>query len=199
MNILTDLLLEARRQDLKYVEKKVKDNLDKVIVELKGSESGSLTRLADRYKRLDDAIDKLSKQRSELNLKVKEMSEDYFDPEDVVLTRIIETVSFTMQLSKRVQQPDAVSIDYEGIAKELAKLIPDELQKQVDEITAAYTKITPKGVKSPALSIKSKVKESIGSDLLSLIKNTFTNLVKSIKDWSTSYDKKLETLKNKLK
>jgi uncharacterized protein YdcH (DUF465 family) len=184
-----------RRADLTYVEKKVKNELDRVIVELKGNESGTLTRLASRYDRLDKAIKVMGQKRNELNAEIKEKVEDLFAAEDIVLTRVIETVSFTMTVSKKSKVADKVAIDYEAIATELAKLIPDDLQAKVDEIVKAYTTITPQPDKSPALSVKAKVTEGIISDLKASIVSLIKKIVKSIASWAPKFDKKLDKLK----
>jgi hypothetical protein len=184
-----------RRDDLQYIEKKVKGEIERVTVELKGSESGVLTRLASRYDRLDKAIKVMTQKRNELNADIKEKVEDLFAAEDIVLTRVIDTVSFTMTVSKKSKVADKTTIDFEAIAAELAKLIPDELQTKVDEIVAAYTKITPQPDKSPALSVKAKVTEGMISDIASSIMNFVKKVIKSVTSWAPNFDKKLNKLK----
>lgn len=199
----TMILSEARKPDLVYKEKVVKNKVDRVIVELEGSQSGAMTRLASRYDRLEKAIKKMGEKRDELNAKIKEQVEELFAPEDVVLTRVVETVSFTMTLSKLVkseeQEPKKV-VKYDKIAEELAKLIPDELQAQVDAIVAKYTEISIAAEKSPALRVKSKVDESLNEGVFDLFKSIGSKIAKWLKDtakWAVSYDKKLDALKKK--
>lgn len=199
----TMILSEARKPDLVYKEKVVKNKVDRVIVELEGSQSGAMTRLASRYDRLEKAIKKMGEKRDELNAKIKEQVEELFAPEDVVLTRVVETVSFTMTLSKLVkseeQEPKKV-VKYDKIAEELAKLIPDELQAQVDAIIAKYTEISIAAEKSPALRVKSKVDESLNEGIFDLFKSIGSKIAKWLKDtakWAVSYDKKLDALKKK--
>lgn len=187
-----------RRTDLTYLEKKVKGELDRVIVELKGNESGALTRLASRYDRIDKAIKVMGQKRNELNAEIKGKVEDLFAAEDIVLTRVIETVSFTMTVSKKSKVADKVAVDYEAIATELAKLIPDELQAKVDEIVKAYTTITPQPDKSPALSVKAKVTEGLLGDLKASVVSFIKKVVKSVASWAPKFDKKLDALKKQL-
>lgn len=192
--ILKFLLEEEQRQrrsDLTYTEKKVKEKLDRVIVELKGNESGALTRLTSRYDRLDKAIKVMGQKRDELNDQIKTEAEELFAAEDEVLTRVIETVSFTLTISKREKQDDKVSIDYEAIAKELAVLLGKELEPKVKEIYEAYTTVTKRPDKSPALRVKSKIEEGLIQSTINLIKK----LVDGIKDWGKKYDKRLDDLK----
>jgi len=188
-----------RRTDLTYIEKKVKDQLDRVIVELNGSESGSLSRLASRYVRLDQAIKVMGKKKDELNAKIKGEVEDLFAAEDIVLTRVIDTVSFTMTVSKKSKSPDKVQVDYESIAKELAKLIPEDLQSKVEEITDAYTKIIPQADKSPALSVKAKVTEGVVGDAINKITAIIGKLIKKVTAWATKFDVRLGALEKLVK
>jgi len=184
-----------RREDLTYTEKLVKKQLDRVIVELNGNESGVLTKLAARYDRLDKAIKVMGEKKKELNADIKEKVEDLFAAEDIVLTRVIDTVSFTLTVSKKSKQDDKIVVDYKAIAEELAKLIPDELQAKVDEIAAAYTTITKQEDKSPALSVKAKVNEGLIGDLKAGIVSAIKKVIKSVTSWASKYDRKLAALK----
>jgi len=189
------ILTEERRKDLKYVEKEVKKQIERVTLELHGAQSAPLTKLASRYDRLNKAIKTMGEQRDKLNEEIKGKVEDLFNAEDVVLTRVIETVSFTMTVSKKSKTADKEVIDFQKIAEELAILIPDELQAKVDEIVATYTTVVKGQDKSPALQVKPKVNESLLSDLGSKLANAVKSLVKSVASWAKGYDKKLAALK----
>lgn len=184
-----------RREDLTYTEKLVKKQIDRVIVELNGNESGVLTKLAARYDRLDNAIKLMAERKKEMNADIKDRVEDLFAAEDVVLTRVIDTVSFTLTVSKKSKQEDKVTIDYKAIAEELAKLIPDDLQAKVDEIAAAYTTIAKQEDKSPALSVKAKVTEGLIGNLKAGVVSAIKKAIKSVTSWASKYDKKLAALK----
>jgi hypothetical protein len=193
------LITEARREDLKYIEKKVKDQLERVTLELHGAQSAPLTKLAARYDRLNKAIKTMGEQRDKLNEDIKGKVEDLFAAEDVVLTRVIDTVSFTMTVSRKTKTADKTVVDYEKIAGELAKLIPDELQPKVDEIVKAYSTLVLGQEKSPALQVKAKVAEGLLSDLGSKLANAVKTVVKSVASWAKGYDKKLSALKKEAK
>jgi len=184
-----------RRSDLTYTEKEVKKQIERVIVELNGSESGQLTRLASRYDRLNKAIKVMGEKKDELNADIKAKVEDLFAAEDIVLTRVIETCSFTLTVSKRAKVPEKVAVDYEAIAKALAELISDELQPQVDEILKTFTTITPMPDKSPALQVKAKVNEGFIGDLKASIISLIKKTIKKVASWAPKFDKKLATLK----
>lgn len=195
------ILSEARNPAITYKEKVVKNKIDRVTAELHGSDSAVMTKLASRYDRLDQAIKKMGEKRAELNEQLKERVTDLFDAEDVVLTRVVETTSFTMTLSKLVksaEQDPKVVINYEKIAQDLAKLIPDELQAKVDEIVKMYTEVSIAADKAPALRVKSKVDESLNEGILDMLKGMAAKVAKWIKgmaSWAVSYDKKLDALK----
>lgn len=196
----TVILSESRNTDLTYTEKSVKQKIDRVTVELTGNTSGVMSRLTSRYDRLDKAIKAMSVKRNEMNDQIKDTVTDLFDAEDIVLTRVVETVSFTLTLSKLIksseQNPKTV-VNYEAIAKALAELIPTDLQAQVEEITKMYTEVSLAADKSPALRIKDKT-EKIDEGLLDSIKGAAAKLAKWAKStakWAVSYDKKLAKLK----
>lgn len=195
------VLSEARDPDLKYTEKVVKNKIDRIIVELSGNPSGVMSRLTSRYDRLDKAIKTMSVKRNEMNEQIKDTVTELFNAEDIVLTRVVETVSFTLTLSKLVkaseQNPKTV-VDYESIAKDLAALIPAELQAQVEEITKKYTAISLAADKSPALRIKNKNDDKLDEGIMDSLKSLATKIkawAKSTVKWAVSYDKKLAELK----
>lgn len=198
------VLNEARNSDLVYKEKVTKNKLDRVTVELQGSQSGVMTKIASRYERLEKAIKRMAEKRDELNAKLKENVESLFNAEDVVLTRVVETASFTMTLSKLIkgsEQDPKVVVRYEEIAKELQTLIPDELQEQVDAIIAKYTETSIAADKSPALRVKAKLDENLTEGVVEFIQKVTTKLssfVRSITKWAIGYDKKLESLKDQV-
>jgi hypothetical protein len=199
----TVVLSEARNPDLTYKEKVVKNKIDRVTVELAGNPSGVMSRLTSRYDRLDKAIKTMTVKRNEMNEQIKDTVTDLFNSEDIVLTRVVETVSFTLTLSKLVksaEQNPKIVVDYESIAKDLAKLIPEELQAQVEAITKMYTEVSIAADKSPALRIKNKNEEKLDEGILDSIKGLANKVVKWAKgmaSWAVGYDKKLDSLKKR--
>jgi hypothetical protein len=190
-------LLEERRKDLEYKNKMAKGAIDRVIVELEGAESGIFTKLAHRYFRLDKALKAMEVAHKELNAQIKEKTEAFFDAEDIVLTRVIKTVSFTMTLSKFVKGTEKKkTVDYEKICAELIKLIPAELEARVKEITDLYTTEKLENDKSPALRVKDDrpgVNENLQEGLKEWIMRAKA-YVKSFTAWAKRYDVKLENL-----
>lgn len=196
----SQVLAEARDPKKKYTEKKVKNEIQKVIVNLDSHESAAMTKLAQRYHRLDLAVKRMEEKKKELNKQVKEKVEPLFDATDVVYTRIVETCSFTLQLAKAAKDTTKTEYDYEAIIDDLAELLGKDLEEKVKEIIAKHTKIIDVPAKSPALRMEPKAKEPIKEgfadswDKLTVMAGTF---LKTITRWALGYDKKLAKLQKR--
>jgi hypothetical protein len=181
---------EARDPQLTYHFKEVKGKVDRIIVKLEGKKSEIFTKLAKRYKELDNELKALEVRRDELNAETKEKTLDYFNAEDEVLTRVVETVSMTATMSK-LSQPSP-KVDHEAVVAALVKLMP-ELTDKVRELEASFS-TTPKP-KSPALSVKTN--EGV-ADLWAAFKKKASALLAKFKVWGKSYDEKLANVKTLL-
>ena len=196
---VSELLVEDRQKEFKYTEKRAKNALDKVILELEGNDSAAMSRLMTRYQRLDKSAKLLKERRDAVNAQVKDVADRLFDAEDAVATRIIETVSYTVMLTKATRAADkepTQKIDFESAFSELARLVP-QLTEQVDAIRQKYTtleqpKDTPSALK---VTDKKTVKEGLIGTAVSAIKN----FVKDLFNWGREYDAKLDAFRRKYK
>jgi hypothetical protein len=119
-------LLEARKASgVKYSEKQVKGVLDKVTATLSGTDSASMTKLARRYARLEASMKKMKEEHEALNTRLKGDVQGYFEAEDVVLTRVVETAQFTLTMAKEIKKEGTKTVDYEKIIAALSVLVPD--------------------------------------------------------------------------
>lgn len=199
-NLMLDLLTEARRSDLPYTEKKVKQAIDKVTVTLAGNQSGKFTKLAKQFKELKEKTEELQAETNKLNAEIKDEAIDLFDSADEVYTRIVETVSMTILIGKR--QPDTMEkttkVNYEQIIKEISELVP-ELKEQIDAIIEANTQVEEKlkVAKSPQLRVDLKEDFSI-AEIVKFVKSIGKRLVQSIKSWGKAYDKKVKSLTQRI-
>lgn len=195
-------LFEARKDDIEYVEVRVKDKLSRIVVDLEGNKSGPVTKLAKRYMILDRAVKTLSDRRNEANEFLTDKVADYFDEAaDALYTRVINTVSFTLTLNKQEFPEDKKKVNFEKICEELEKLIAEELIEKADEIKAKieeikskHTEIIPKekqDIKKPGLRVK--VNEGI-LELPTKLKAILTSFLSKIKSWAKSFDKKLASI-----
>ena len=198
-------LFEARRKDLEYKNKVMKNVIERVTVELAGSESAVFTRAAKRYKQMDRLLESIQNKRNELNNQVKDKVLEYFDEgADEIYTRVIETVSMTATMSKKQADQEArtdKTVDYEGLVKKLLALVP-EIEGKVKELTEEFTISTDvpfKPGKSPSLSVKIKddVKEGVG-DVWQSIKAKVMTFLKGLKVWGKDYDAKLAAIKKEM-
>lgn len=181
---LKEYLREQRDPDLDYTEKKAKGAVDKVIVELKGNQSGKFTKLIKEYSSLKVQIDALEVKRVDLNAKIKDETESLFDAEDEVYTRVVETVSATLNLSKKTVVT-STKTDYEKVIEQLLEMVPD-LTDKIQELIEANTKITS-STRSPSLRV----------DLNEGVFDWIKGLYAKIKTWAKGYDSDLKSL-NKL-
>jgi len=206
MKELEHYLAEARRQDLVYQEKKVKDKLDKVTVALSGTESGTFTKLIKEYVKIEEQIETLGEQRSKLNTDMKEKAEDLFDAEEIYVTRVIETASATLQLSKAsVAKRGEDKVDYEAAFKKLLELMPELVEKGnelIKEFTIPGALGNPKSSALTIKDVKKDVAESVEildeaavKNLLKIFTDKFKALKKSFTTWARGYDSKLKRIK----
>ena len=196
-------IMEARRPHLTYTEKKVKGEIDKVITELKGSESAQATILAKRLHNLNVALKKMDEKRKEYNEKLTAEVEDLFDQStDIVYTRVVKTASFIIQVAKQEQVKEKAEVDYESIYKELANLVPAQLLPAIDQLFDTYTRKWTPDPKKPGLRV-SPIEEASAAtgkimSFLEKIVASAKSLLKRTKTWAASYDDRLKDLKKEL-
>lgn len=197
---VTQLLSEGKRDPkLTYTPTEVKGKVERLTVQLKGKDSTAMTKLLKEYSELADSIEILSKEKDALNKEIKSKVLDLFEAEDDILTRVVETVSFTATVAKSTPQgPDKeeTTIDYTAILKELAQMVPD-LDSKIQALTKTYTTVSKKAAakpKEPALRVD-VVKEGVVETVLGYV----SKVVESFKSWCFSYDKRLAKLQAKFK
>lgn len=179
-------LRESRKTELEYEEKKVKGQVEKVIVTLTGNTSGKFTKLISKYKKLQKGIEQLQKVQGELNENIKEEVVELFDADDEVLTRIVDTVSATLTLAKKTTVRSE-KVDYSAILEKLVEMVP-ELEEQVKQLVEEHTKISITE-KSPAL--RTTLKEGI-KEWAKEIKAIAKHAMKVVKVWARIYDEDLK-------
>lgn len=187
MELILELLSlkEARDPSLTYTEKKVKEKIDRVILSLQGNQSGKFTKLISNYKKIQKACEALAKKQDELNSHLKEEVEALYDAQDEVYTRVVDTISATLTLSKK-QVVTTTKTDYEAVLAKLIEATP-ELESKIKELVDQFTKVTTTD-KSPAL--RTTIKEDL-KDLAKQLKEMAKEALKSFKAWGKSFDKKL--------
>lgn len=163
----------GRREDLDYVEKKVKNVLDRITLELSGSDASVFTRLGRRYEQLEMVLKRLQSKRNTLNVQLKGRMVEFFDAEDEVLTRVLKTAKVTLTLGKMEMRTPSPKFDAQqflaevyALAEEVSEIVP-ELTERIRALEEKYTEIgTPKEV-SPKFIVKipkESLEEDVGDD-----------------------------------
>ncbi len=88
-------LVEGRLPDIEY-----QDSEKQVIAVLKSYKSQSYTKLAQKVERISQLESELKVLKEEVKQETRENVADLFDAEDAAKTRIVQTMSFILQLSK---------------------------------------------------------------------------------------------------
>lgn len=189
--LVNELINEARDPAVKYSVKEVKGKVERITVTLDGNKSGKFTRLSQKYKKIDRLLKSLAEKREGMNAEVKSSLIEYFDAEDAVFTRVVETVSLTAALAK--SSGPGSKVDYEEVVNGLLALQP-ELAEQIELLIAAATKAT-KG-KEGGLTVK--VAEGKLSDAVVSLKAYVKDILRKVKVWGRQYDSKLAKLKRVL-
>lgn len=193
--LIKDIISEARNPNLTYTQKEVSGKLDRVIVELSGRESEKFTKLAKSFKRTKTQIERLVKVQDALNAEVKKEAIDLFDAQDEVMTRVVNTVSLGITISKKPEVKDTIKTDWEQVAKGIMALTP-ELDDKIKDLIEQFTTVkagVPKDV-----SLRVDIKEGVISDAFGKLLGKLKSFLNSIKSWGSSYDSKLEKLKSQL-
>jgi predicted hydrocarbon binding protein len=182
---------EDRDASLDYKEKEVKGVLDKVLVELSHQQSSAYTVLAQKYKQLDEQAKELKIARDELNDVVRDKALELFDAEDEIMTRVVETASMTINISKRTTVTTQRT-DYQAMLEALIEQIGDrvpELTQMMEGLEKTYTTITQKE-KKPALRVKVKEEESN-----SYIADISAKVSHYVDRFTAGFDSKLDSIK----
>ena len=180
----TEITNEARLTDFPYT-----DEPDKTTVHLKSHQSQIYTNLAKKVKRINELKVELKQLEDEVKQSTREDVASLFDEvEDVVKTRVIDTVSFIITLSKDPKATQAPK--YKDILETLEKQLTPELIAVLENLKRTMVTVTQK---SPSLRIDPKEKEKVNE---SLFTSYFTKLKKYIYAWGKDYDQRLDQLKS---
>ena len=179
-------LTEARDEGYGvYTDIEVKKKVEKVLLSLKGAKASALTKLITEYEEVEKSLDALKEKREALNAQVKDRVATLFDAGDEVLTRMVETASITLTLSKLTKSKKE-TVNYKAAVDHLILLMP-ELKEQMDELIEEHTEVEEKETPS---RLTSKLKEGIVDSAI----KSFKSLLSKVKAWARGFDKKLKTL-----
>lgn len=169
-------LVEARNPELEY-----EDLGDKVIARLASYNSQSYTKLAQKVQRIEQLEAEVKQLKEEVKQSSREDVSDLFAAEDAVKTRVVETLSFILTLSK--DPAPTVTPKYKDILEALSAQLTPELIIVLENLKKQMVTVTQK---APSLKIR-PVDEGIG--------NLFARFKQKVFGWASNYDQKLAQLK----
>lgn len=178
-----EIIQEARLSDFPYT-----DEPDKTTVQLRSHQSQIYTNLAKKVKRINELKVELKQLEDEVKQSTRENVADLFAVEDAVKTRVIDTISFIVTLSKDPKV--TIAPKYKDILEVLEKQLTPELISVLEGLKKTMVTVTQK---APSLKIEPKDKSQLGEGKIS----NYINKLKSwVGSWGAKYDAKLDQLKS---
>lgn len=160
----------------------------KVTATLTSYNSQSYTKLAQKVERMKALSAEVKQLTEEIKQETREDIADLFSADDIVHTRVVETVSFIMSLSK---DPSATeTYKYAEVLKELTEHLTPELIVRLTDIKAKFKSTVNK---APSLTITAK--ESVMEGVWAKMKGFFARYKQAIMGWADSYDAKFDAVK----
>jgi len=173
-------LFEARSPELEYSE----PSETEVIAHLKSYNSQVYTKLAQKVERISVLEEEIKQLKEQVKQETRDNITDLFDAEDAARTRVVDTISFIMTLSKDPKATQAPK--YKEILEALTEHLTPELIVVLEGLKQSMVTVTQK---APALRIRQKdLDEGIAATIGEKAKNL-------INRWGMNYDKKLTQLK----
>jgi len=167
----------------------------KVVAQLKSYNSQSYTKLAQKLQRVSDLEAEVKQLRKEVKQDTRELVADLFSADDVVRTRVVETVSFIFTLSKDPKPTE--TIKYASVIEELEKHLTPELIVVLNDLKEKYKSVSQR---EPALKVepKEQLEETVLGDMAQKLKSYFAKFKNLITRWGERYDDKLNALKEQI-
>ena len=201
---------EARIPGLDYEEKRFKKGknageIDNITLKLTGQNSANITKIANKYKELQDTIDQMNAEKNKISDELKPMLYDLFNAEDQVYKKYVETKSLIATLFAIIDTPESSEIvestDYQKIVSQLMEMMDNDLLDKAKKIVAANTTVktvvTKAKVGEPRMSIN-LVNESISQAVAEKLKGLSHSFLTLINTWVKGYDKKLAKVKGEI-
>lgn len=165
---------------------------NRAIIMLQGKDSEIYTKLAVKLQKIQDLEDEAKKLKKEVKDETRTYIEDLFTSDDVIYTRVVETVSVIFTLSKK---PEASTTpQYKTILEELIQFLTPELQKKLEELKALYSTTVEKQA-SLRFTRKLEFADTELEDFLILLRN----FKEEVLDWANAYDHALQDISERLR
>lgn len=165
---------------------------DKVVAVLKSRNSERYTKLAQNVQRIATLEAEVKEKKELVKADTRELVADLFASDDAVKTRVADTLSFIMTLSKDPKATE--SYKYAEVLAELTTHLTPELITVLEAIKAKYKTTTQK---APSLKIAAKTESvDLSEGPMDTMKAFFAKFKSAIFGWAKKYDAQLQNLKN---
>ena len=196
-------------EDQKKIEKiydKAGKEVERIIMTLSGSSSGEMTRLINKFVETRELLDDAEKAHVEVKEILKDKINKSFEEEEKFVTRIIQTVKYTLTFSKytREKREETEEVNYDAAIKELMDVFPDikeglkEIIKKHTEVKVKFKKETSGAIKHSHIDVNEGVIELL-QGTVSAMKEIFTSLYRSLRRLGSSIDKKFKKIDRLIK
>lgn len=165
---------------------------EKVVAVLKSRNSERYTKLAQNVQRIATLEAEVKEKKELVKADTRELIADLFASDDAVKTRVADTLSFIMTLSKDPKATE--SYKYAEVLTELTQHLTPELITVLEAIKAKYKTTTQK---APSLKIAAKTESvDLSEGPMDTMKAFFAKFKAAIFGWAKKYDAQLQNLKN---
>lgn len=178
--------------------------MDKVVAKIDGKISGPITKVIKEFGAIKNEMDVLEEKMKAIKEKVKtDIDQEFFNASDMVLTRVIETASMTLQFAKvtpaKSERKIAGGESVELVFAEILKLITDtKLAEQVSALKETLYEVKETSAIWRMPTIKEGVAKDALSKMINYLSGLFSKLFTSVKKWSGRFDDKFDATKEKL-
>lgn len=180
--------------DIQYEVEEKKNEITKVTAKLRAKKSEAYTKLGNNLKKIEELTEEIKKIKDDVKSETKELLTDLFHAEDEAYTRVVETVSFTFQLSKKPEETK--TYQYAKILEELKDHMTPDLIVVLNSIKEKYKSVAQREASLKYTDKRVEFKEGFMSDVKNKIVDFFKRFLDSVKNWGKKYDSKLDNLKS---
>lgn len=195
------MVTEARQpsKTITYREE-TSGKLEKVIATLKAKDSERYTKLALKMSRVEKLAKEIDEIKAEIKQETREYVIDLFDADDATKTRVIETASVVLTLTKDPKKTE--SPQYAKILGELENHLTPDLLKMLQELKRQYVTVVQK---QPSLTYDGIMPESVVSDVWNRLSLSARKMIRDVKTFVRGllfdleeYDNRLDEVKRML-
>jgi len=187
---------EKPQYDKRYLTKsgkevqEIDDRVTKAIIELKKQKSSSATKLIDQFSKSLQQKKMLDKEIEQLKEKSYLLFSELFEARDAVYTRVIETASLILTMSKETKMT-TTKFNVDEFFTELEQTVAPNIYALLAEMRKKFTEVKTIDKKS---TLTPDLKEGLVSDLVAKGKDFFKNVMNRLRKVDVVLDKWKEKL-----